>query len=335
MIGEVDIKVVYGDVTYLLHLRRNITIIRGHSGTGKQVLVNAIERATTGKAVRDDNNDIRVQIVCPYKCLQIQGSNWENDIKSARNSIIFIDEYHQEWLRSEDFARAVKNSQNYFVLVTRDQLKQLQYSVNEIYELVESKHYVNIKGIVNVNQPVIYRSRILNELIRPSVVITEDSNQGYELYRELINKDIKVVPAGSKQKIAYNLMKQMQAIPDGYVLAIADGAAFGCHYEELKKIIDRYERLALYLPEQTEWLILKSGIIPDKTGIIKETMDDPYNHIGSEYASWESYFDEFIEKATAGVKYLKYSKSRLTDFYKQPENIEKIRKVMQPRIDLK
>lgn len=35
MIGEVDIKVVYGDVTYLLHLRRNITIIRGHSGTGK------------------------------------------------------------------------------------------------------------------------------------------------------------------------------------------------------------------------------------------------------------------------------------------------------------
>lgn len=35
MTGEYDIKVVRGNLTYLLHVRRNITIIRGDSGTGK------------------------------------------------------------------------------------------------------------------------------------------------------------------------------------------------------------------------------------------------------------------------------------------------------------
>lgn len=44
-------------------------------------------------------------------------------------------------------------------------------------------------------------------------------------------------------------MKQMHEVPDGYILAIADGAAFGCHYEEVKRLIDIYQRLALYLPE--------------------------------------------------------------------------------------
>lgn len=333
MTGEYDIKVVRGNLTYLLHVRRNITIIRGNSATGKQILADTINKIQTGNSATDD--EIRLSLDCKAECIEIGDSHWKETIESTENSIIFIDEYNHRWISSEDFARTIKGSQNYFVLITRDQLKQLSYSVTEIYELVESKHYAHIKGVVNVNQPVICKSRILREIIRPSAVITEDSNQGYELYRELTNKDIRVVPAGSKQKIAYNLLKQMNEVPEGYVLAIADGAAFGCHYEEVKRLIDRHERLALYLPEQAEWLILKSGIIPDKQGKIQEIVNNPYDNIDSKYISWETYFDERLEAATKGIKYLKYDKSKLTDFYKQPENLEKIRKVMQPRIDLK
>ena len=333
MTGEYDIKVVRGNLTYLLHVRRNITIIRGDSATGKQILADTINKIQTGNSATDDG--LRLSLDCKAECIEIGSGDWKEAIKNAENSIIFIDEYNHRWLQSEDFAKTIKNSQNYFVLITRDRLKQLQYSVTEIYELVESKHYTHIKGIVNVNQPVIYRSRILNELIRPSVVITEDSNQGYELYRELTNKDIKVVPAGSKQKILYNLLRQMHEVPDGYILAIADGAAFGCHYEEVKYYIDKFERLALYLPEQVEWLILKSGTIPDKSGKIQEALDKPQDYIDSKYVSWETYFDKYLEEATKNIKYLKYDKSKLADFYKQPDNIEKIRKVMQPRIDLK
>lgn len=333
MTGEYDIKIRFNQLTYILHIRRNITVIKGNSGTGKQTLIEAVEEWNNKSSVNDSKADIWIS--CDRKCIAITDNDWHRQIQSLHGSIIFIDEYNHRWLQSEDFARAIKNSQNYFVLITRDRLKQLQYSVTEIYELVESKHYAHIKGVVNVNQPVIYRSRILNELIRPSVVITEDSNQGYELYRELTNKDIRVVPAGSKQKIAYNLLRQMHEVPDGYVLAIADGAAFGCHYEEVKRLIDIYQRLALYLPEQVEWLILKSGIIPDKSGKIQEALDNPQDYIDSKYVSWETYFDEYLEEATKGIKYLRYGKSKLADFYKQPENIEKIRKVMQPRIDLK
>ena len=333
MTGEYDIKVVRGNLTYLLHVRRNITIIRGDSATGKQILADTINKIQTGNSATDDG--LRLSLQCKAECIEVGDRHWKETIEDTENSIIFIDEYNHRWLNSEDFARTIKGSQNYFVIITRDQLKQLQYSVTEIYELVESKHYAHIKGIVNVNQPVICRSRILNEIIRPSAVITEDSNQGYELYRELTNRDIKVVSAGSKQKIAYNMLKHVTELPDGYILAIADGAAFGCHYEEVKRLIDMYQRLALYLPEQVEWLILKSGIIPDKSGKIQETLDKPWDYIDSRYVSWETYFDNYLEEATKDIKYLKYDKSKLVDFYKQPDNIEKIRKVMQPRIDLK
>lgn len=45
------------------------------------------------------------------------------------------------------------------------------------------------------------------------------------------------------------MLKQVTELPAGYILAIADGAAFGCHYEEVKRLIDMYQRLVLYLPE--------------------------------------------------------------------------------------
>ena len=48
--------------------------------------------------------------------------------------ILLIDVYkRQPFLRSKEFTRMVKGSDNYFVLVTRDSLEHLPYSIEEIY----------------------------------------------------------------------------------------------------------------------------------------------------------------------------------------------------------
>ena len=48
--------------------------------------------------------------------------------------IVFIDEF-AGFLRSRRFAELVKGSDNYFVIVCRDDLSQLPYSADEIYGL--------------------------------------------------------------------------------------------------------------------------------------------------------------------------------------------------------
>ena len=52
-------------------------------------------------------------------------------------------------MKSEDFAIHVKNSDNYFVIVTRDDLQNLPYSVKEIYGIRESGKYAGLKQVYN------------------------------------------------------------------------------------------------------------------------------------------------------------------------------------------
>lgn len=65
--------------------------------------------------------------------------------------IIFINE-GASFLQSIEFIRMVKGSDNYFVLVTRDSLEQLPYSIEEIYGMRQerdSQKYKNTRKIYN------------------------------------------------------------------------------------------------------------------------------------------------------------------------------------------
>ena len=52
-----------------------------------------------------------------------------------KNTVIFIEE-NNDFVFSEEFAAFVRESGNYFVLVTRSPLKMLPYSIHEIYEIM-------------------------------------------------------------------------------------------------------------------------------------------------------------------------------------------------------
>ena len=77
--------------------------------------------------------------------------------------------------------------------------------------------------------------------------------------------------------------------------------------------LQRFKRIKLFLPESFEWLVLKSGLFPDKR--TQEMLRSPASYIESaDFFSWEQFFThELIEKTRDS--YLAYSKSRLNEAY--------------------
>lgn len=75
-----------------------------------------------------------VTIVCDKTCRVLSGALWEAQLKDIQDTIVFVDE-GSTFVSSLDFARAIQKTDNYYVLVTREDLSTLPYSVNAILEL--------------------------------------------------------------------------------------------------------------------------------------------------------------------------------------------------------
>lgn len=113
---------------YRFTVRRNITVIRGDSGTGKTTLYEMVADHTR---LGDQSG---VTIECERPCVALTDSDWRTQLSHFENSIVFIDEGLKDLL-SHEFAREVDGSSNYFVIITRADLPSLPYSVDEIYRI--------------------------------------------------------------------------------------------------------------------------------------------------------------------------------------------------------
>lgn len=82
-------------------------------------------------------------------------------------------------MKSQEFASAVKSSDNYFVIVTREDLPNLPYSVDEIYGIHTSGKYHDLKRTYNELYRI-YSSDVSFTKQRPKTVVVEDSNSGYD-----------------------------------------------------------------------------------------------------------------------------------------------------------
>ena len=83
---------------------------------------------------------------CDVPCRVLEGRNWKVILESISKSIIFIDE-ENTFINTEEFASAIQNSDNYYVLITRENLYNLPYSVEEIYGLHSSGKYQNTRKV--------------------------------------------------------------------------------------------------------------------------------------------------------------------------------------------
>lgn len=302
MTGRHRILIQNKNLQYDFEVVRNITIIRGDSATGKTTLIDMI-----GQYERDGDHS-GINLMCDKKCTVLSGLRWKDNLETISDSIVFIDE-NDRFIVSKDFAEAVKNSDNYYVLITRDNLYNLPYSVEEIYGIHASGRYMDVRKTYNELYRI-YSTDIADTNPIPHYIIVEDSNSGYEFFKALSDpKKIKCVSAQGRSNIYHLLLNEKYELP----LIIADGAAFGCEMNKISELIGQGRKAILYLPESFEWLILKSGLIDGKR--VDNILNAPENNIESnEYFSWERYFTKLLTSETEGT-YLHYSKEKLNDVF--------------------
>ena len=194
MKGKYHIVVQNNKLRYELEIRRNITIIRGDSATGKTKLVSLLEQAATL------GEGSGVEVLCERPCRTLSGNDWNLVLPNIHEQIIFLDE-ENKFVKSQEFATAVKASDNYFVIITREDLPNLPYSVDEVYGIHTSGKYNDLKRTYNELYRI-YSVEAYSDKQKPEIVVTEDSNSGYEFYRAVCDENgIACTSAGGKSNL--------------------------------------------------------------------------------------------------------------------------------------
>lgn len=324
MKGSYKVSVSNNKVKYEFSIKRNLTILRGDSATGKTTLIDMIRSWTR------DGEKSGINLSCDVKCLTLDETSWRFQkilIKETEKSIFFLDEDTAQF-SSKEFAQTIFESNNYFVIATREFLPNLPYSICEIYGIKNEPRskYGNIKQIYNTFYPLYeninenIEQKSLN--IKTECVIVEDSNSGFDFFSSVCNDlGIKCISAEGKTKI-YNLIKSLDY---NSIFVIADGAAFGAEIERVLSV-KKIKNLALLLPESFEWLILKSDVIDNAEN--RKILSSPSDFIeSSENASWEQFFTKLLISSSKDT-YLKYTKRKLNEAYLQNHEKNEILKVV-------
>lgn len=98
MKGTHTVVVERAKVKYTLTFKRNISFIRGNSGTGKTTLISMI------RDYNDRGPESGVTLSCDVPCETLSGRRWERELSIIEDSIIFLDEGN-EFIYSKDFAK--------------------------------------------------------------------------------------------------------------------------------------------------------------------------------------------------------------------------------------
>lgn len=312
MKGSFHVIVQNRYLKYEFDIRRNLTIIKGDSATGKTTLV---------EMIREARLDARsgIMISCNRPCRVIEGDLWREQISYIKDSIIFIDE-GASFVATEEFAAAIKNNSNYFVIVTRESLEMLPVSVEEVYGIRSSGKFGTLEPVYHEMYRLYEAKSKMKVSVVPEQILVEDSNSGYEFFGNVADKNgLKCSSAQGKSNIFQCLIDNGM---DKEILVIADGAAFASQMNRLITLIKRNNRIHLYLPESFEWLLLRAGIIKDSE--LRLILENPSDYIdSSKYFSWERYFTALITEKTKD-SYLKYNKSKLNSNYLQDSIQDKV-----------
>lgn len=142
MKGKYKVSVENNRLHYEFEIKQNITVIRGDSATGKTILINMLRQTQKFGASSG------IDLICEVPCKILEGENWKLILENASDTIFFIDNGNA-FINTVEFAEAVKKSNNYFVLITRENLHNLPESVDEIYGLHCSGKYRDTRKMYN------------------------------------------------------------------------------------------------------------------------------------------------------------------------------------------
>lgn len=162
----------------------------------------------------------------------------------------------------------MKNSDNYFVLISRRKLSNIPFSVEEIYTLEKEKLGRGLGG--EVNTLIKQYKYSTNKDFNPDVLITEDSNSGYDFFNACFkNKCISARGKGSIEGILRQVLNQNV----NHVYLVVDGAAFGSEIATIVDLVLSYKSrdIVVYAPESFEYLLLMCCNVNSDKSVLFET----------------------------------------------------------------
>lgn len=303
MKGSYKVVVENAKLKYEFIIERNISILKDYSGTGKSNLIRMIDASNRGAA----------KLQCDKKCYSFSsmGIFWKEELLRYSNAILFFDE-GCSFVASKEFAEVVKESDCYFVIITRRSLKDLPYSIQTVYRIHESSKY----GILKKEN--VFYNRYINSNISISkddvdLVLVEDSNSGYDFFSKIFHDRCIHADGNSSIKGKLNTL-----INSNYrhILVIVDGAAFGAFVEEVTLVCAKLQRKGICVDilarESFEFVLLMSDFLYNK---YKYRLVDYKNNIeSSQFLSWERYFTWLLQDITKGTV-AEYTKKQINPYY--------------------
>lgn len=321
MLGKHRVIVENAYIKFDFTISRNITIVRGDSATGKTTLVEMVRTYC-------EQEDTGIDVRCGKPLRTVYGKDWKHQIEETGNSIIFIDE-QSRFVKSKEFANTIKGTDNYYVIVTREKLSELPYSVTEIYGIRTSGKYAGLSGEYTQNEFFRIYGNEPMKVFKPDMIITEDSGSGFDFWSSAA-KACTCVSAEGKANII-NTLKQKAV--NKRCLAIVDGAAFGAEMEEIIQYIKfANPDVRLYAPESFEYILLSSGSFT--SGEIAVMCESTYDYADStKYMSWEQFYTELIIEVTQDTE-MKYSKKKLNVYYLSEKNMSLVLKELPSTLEI-
>lgn len=307
MTGKYNLIVRNKFVKYELEVKRKYTILRGDTAKGKTYLAEILFRKAG------------TEVICKANIQYIPGDLWR-DLFSTVSGRIFILDEDTDGLGSDEFAKAMSESDNYFILITRESMPNIPYSISEIYTLSSVEKFNNLnKKYTETVFSSIYDKVIVEGV--PDIVITEDTNFGNKFFKEVFkdsivypdsNADVKELWSGGKSTVIKKLdrLKKDGVLKGKKVFVIVDGAAFGSDIGDVYNFVKANNfDVTVFLPESFEYLLLKV------LNRFKDELLETWNYADSKvFDSWEQYYTSLIEGMNV-LRFQKYKKEEFNPYY--------------------
>ena len=317
MKGKHHIIIETDHLKYEFDIKRNITVIQGDSATGKTTLIGLLQEY----GIRREASGIRLQSDVPCEVYAGSSELWQTVLSTLFGRIVFIDEGYP-FIYSKAFAEFIDHSDNYFVLITRKPMRNLPYSINEIYGIRTSGKYHFPDKVYQEFYPIYANNDIRINTKDKLLLMVEDERSGYQFFSRTV--DIPCIGVGGNSKF-YGRIREMD--PAEGIVIIADGSAFGCFIQDMISLREQRDNVSIYMPESFEWIILRSGVVNYEN--LNDVLDHPEDYIDSAlYLSWERFFTDLLKKITKDDNIREYHKSKIKDYYLQGQVRSRILSVL-------
>ena len=301
----IKIKIKSKLINYNLEFEHNLNIIRGDSATGKSTLVRFLDNEESSCATIESN----------YELFHLTAKMLERNIRLDERTVYIMDE--SDGIKNKIVIDTINKNKYNFILIIRDtKLENLSYGISQIYEIFRSGKYNLNRRMYNEN---LNKDKSI-EYDKLDSIITEDSGSGYEYYTTYRNFNVSSSNGNSNINKYLNLNQ----------IVVIDEIAFGPYIKTLEEKSTNSNIFILY-PKTFEWLILTSKIFR----ISDRSLENGYKT--GEYAiNREKYYENVLKNESNKIN-LKYSKSKLSEEFKEAKQLDKIneRLVELFKIDIK